>query len=90
MKILSKKKYEKLKEDFTQLQLDLNQSKEDNLTYKKQVEYLWDTNREINTTNIKLEYDIADLKKEIQRLKTILTKNNIPYKKENKKDGERN
>lgn len=42
-------------------------------------------NSELSSLVEKQGYDIADLKKEVARLKCLCTKNGIKYKKENKK-----
>lgn len=83
MKILSKKNYEKLQQCLTNLQMDMNDANEQMDLYLKQVAYLQD---QLNYTNNKLEQleiIIDDKNKEIKRLKTLLTKNKISYKKEN-------
>lgn len=73
MKILSKKQYEKLQQAMVNLQMDLNDAREDNKTLEAQVKYLQDTYK---------DYD--DKNKEIKRLKQLCTRNKINYKKEDK------
>lgn len=82
MKIISNKKYEKLQQTLVDLQLDLNEAYEDNKTYNMQVEHLLEEKRILLADNQKMECDILDYKKEIKKLKTLLTKNKIEYKKE--------
>lgn len=82
MKILSKKKYNKLQECLTELQMDYADAKDQMKIYDEQVNYL---QNKINTTLNDLEkvsLDLEDKNKEIKRLKTLLTKNGIIYKKE--------
>lgn len=82
MKILSKKKYEKLQECLTELQMDYADAKDQMKIYDEQVNYL---QNKLNTTLNDLEkvsLDLEDKNKEIKRLKTLLTKNGIIYKKE--------
>lgn len=80
MKILSKKKYEKLQQAMVNLQMDLNDAKEDNKTLEAQVKYLQDQVK----ANEQLTSELYDKNKEIKRLKTLLTKNKINYKKDDK------
>lgn len=85
MKILSKKKYEKLQQCLVDLQMDINDAHEQMDLYLKQVAYLQD---ELNYANNKLEQFeiiIEEKNKEIKRLKTLMTKNGVSYKKEEKK-----
>lgn len=82
MKILSKKKYNKLQECLTELQMDYADAKDQMKIYDEQVNYL---QNKLNTTLNDLEkvsLDLEDKNKEIKRLKTLLTKNGIIYKKE--------
>lgn len=81
MKIMSKKTYEKLQQCLTELQMDYSDAKDQMDLYNNQVAYLQD---EINLAYNKIEqlgWDIDDKNKEIKRLKTLLTKNGIEYKK---------
>lgn len=84
MKILSKKRYEEIKQKLTDVALDLQSEKTDNELYKQQVEYLTnsinDKQHEVSLLNAKID----ECKKEIKYLKTLLTKNGIQYKKEDK------
>lgn len=96
MKIMSSKKYEELSQQLVDLGMDNAKLFEDEKTYISQVNYLRDALSKIdenlmrcNNDLAKLECDNDDLKKEIKRLKTLLTKNKIDYKKENK-NGKRN
>jgi capsule polysaccharide export protein KpsE/RkpR len=85
MKILSSKKYEKLQQCLVDLQMDINDAHEQMDLYLKQVAYLQD---ELNYANNKLEQFgiiIEEKNKEIKRLKTLMTKNGVSYKKEAKK-----
>ena len=82
MKILSNKKYELLMQKLTDLKLDLQECEDDNRTYQIQVDYLSKKNHELGNNGDKLGSDLNDLKNEVRRLKTLLTKNNINYKKE--------
>lgn len=89
MKILSSKKYENLQAELElyktakeMLEKNLDElvdelEKKDNIynTLKTETNKLIDTNREIAD-----DYEIC--KKELKRLKTLLTKNKIQYKKE--------
>lgn len=86
MKILSSKKYEKLQQCLTDLQMDYADAKDQMDLYLKQVAYLQD---ELNYANNKIEqlgFVIDDKNKEIKRLKTLMTKNGVSYKKEIKND----
>ena len=89
MKIMSKKQYEKLQQCMVELQLDLDEERKDNLTYKAQVEALLKARKELEEASIRISNDLYESNKEIKRLKTLLTKNGIKYKKEDK-NGKRN
>lgn len=81
MKIMSKKTYEKLQQCLTELQMDYTDAKDQIDLYNQQVAYLQD---QLNFANNKLEqlgWDLNDKNKEIKKLKTLLTKNGIEYKK---------
>ena len=82
MKILSKKKYEKLQECLTELQMDINDAREQMDLYNSQVAYLQDNINQANNKIEQLGWVIDDKNKEIKRLKTLMTKNGINYKKE--------
>lgn len=84
MKILSSKKYEKLQQCLTELQMDINDAHEQMDLYLKQVAYLQDQTNYANNKLEQFEIIIDDKNKEIKRLKTLLTKNGINYKKEEK------
>ena len=84
IKIMTKKKYEKLQQCLVDLQMDINDAHEQMELYLKQVAYLQD---ELNYANNKIEQlgiIIDEKNKEIKRLKTVMTKNGISYKKEKK------
>lgn len=82
MKILSSKKYEDVVQKLTDLALDLEQEKSDNSLLHEQVMYLTDQLSDERFTTAKLESDLLDAKKEVKKLKTLLTRNKITYKKE--------
>lgn len=95
MKILSNKKFNELIEELEELKklcvetkLDLQVAKEDNNTYYEQVEYLrTELRNEINKNNENI-LKIQSLNRETKKLKTLLSKNNIEYKKKGtKKNG---
>lgn len=94
MKIISNKKYNEWKDmelkyaaletaqelsknEKNELLKELDIAINNNKNLKKEVFTILDTNRELGFT-------VDETKKEIRRLKTLLTKNNISYKKENK------
>lgn len=84
MKILLKKSYEKLQQCMTNLQMDLNDAHEQLRLYDEQVKYLRNLHSD-NTTVVNNLTDLVNEKnKEIRKLKTLLTKNGISYKKEDK------
>lgn len=87
MKILSKKKWEEYQQMMCDLQMDLGDTLENNKNYYKQVEYLRQTLTDVNNQNEKLACDIDENLKEIKRLKCLLTKNKIDYKKKGDKNG---
>lgn len=79
---VSRKKYELVESNYklaSAARKDLNKEfvrvQNELITYQT-------TNRELGNTLEKTEDDIIELKKEVKRLKTLLTKNNIEYKKE--------
>ena len=84
MKILSNKKYEKFQQDMVNLQLDLNDAMEDNKTLEAQVSSLLKMNKELEEANIDKYNKCYEQSKEIKRLKQLLTRNGINYKKEDK------
>lgn len=77
MRIISNKRYEEISQELTNLNLDIKDLKEQIDIYDEQVTYLVKGNKELESNN---EF----LKKETKRLKSLLTKNGINYKKENK------
>ena len=84
MKILSKKSYEKLQQCMTNLQMDLNDAYEQIRLYNEQVKYLRNLHSDNTTVVNNLTDLVSEKNKEIRRLKTLLTKNGISYKKEDK------
>lgn len=91
MKILSNKKMEEIKQELTNYELDKSEWEKDEQSYLRQIKILSEKIQDIKKENednanmlIKFEYDEKDYKKEIKRLKTLLTKNNVNYKKEDK------
>lgn len=85
MKILSNKKMEEIKQELTNYELTEK-------SYLRQIKILSDKLQDIKKANddhanmlVKFEYDEKDYKKEIKRLKTLLTKNKIAYNKEDEK-----
>jgi len=89
MKILSKKSYEKLQQCMTNLQMDLNDAHEQLKLYDEQVKYLRNLHSDNTTVVNNLTDLVSEKNKEIRKLKTLLTKNGISYKKEDK-NGKRN
>ena len=81
MKILSGKEWKKFNNQFIDLQLDYNQAKEDEVHYIEQVDFLRNQNKELGNELDKVSVDLLKKKAEIRTLKTLLTKNNIDYKK---------
>ena len=82
MKIFSNKKYEELVQKLTDLGLEIEYQKSQNEILDRQVKVLLEAIDEEKFTTAKLESDLIDAKKETKRLKTLLTKNKIEYKKE--------
>ena len=78
MKIISSKKYEEIKQELTNLNLDIQDRDSQIDLYNQQTEYL-----------MKELKDYEMVKKEVKRLKGLLTKNGISYKKV-EKNGKRN
>ena len=89
MKILSKKNWEKYQQMMCDLQMELGEAAENNKTYHEQVEYLRKTLGDVTAQIEKYAYDIDDYLKEIKRLKCLLTKNKIDYKKKGDKNGKK-
>ena len=87
MKILSKKKWEEYQQMMCDLQMDLGEAIENNKTYYEQVEYLRKSLCDVTAQIEKYGCDIDDYVKEIKRLKCLLTKNKIDYKKKGYKNG---
>ena len=67
------------------LQMDINDAHEQMDLYLKQVAYLQDQTNYANNKLEQFEIIIEEKNKEIKRLKTLMTKNGISYKKEEKK-----
>lgn len=88
IKIMTKKKYEKLQQCLVDLQMDINDAHEQMELYLKQVAYLQDELNYANNKTEQLACVIDEKNKEIKRLKTLMTKNGVSYKKE-VKDGTR-
>lgn len=82
IKIMTKKKYEKLQQCLVDLQMDINDAHEQMDLYLKQVAYLQDELNYANNKTEQLGCVIDEKNKEIKRLKTLMTKNGISYKKE--------
>lgn len=87
MKIISRKKMEEMEQKIVDLQLDLNQSLDDEQKYLKQIKYLQkELENEKTASNafskVIEEYfvKIENQKDTIRKLKTLLTKNKIDYK----------
>lgn len=87
MKIISRKKYEKINQQMVDLQMDLNQALDDEKKYLKQVNYLQnEIEKEKKVSNdfskvIEEDFVIIEGQKDtIKKLKTLLTKNKIDYK----------
>lgn len=87
MKIISKKKWEEMNQKIVDIQMDLNESRQDNKTYFAQVEALRKQNTNIKAENESCHKEIenianqlVDKDKEVRKLKALLTKNKIDYK----------
>lgn len=86
MKIISNKKWEEMNQTLVDLQMELNDKKEEYAILNEQVAYLQRKLRAARDDNYKLgnlivgnEKDIVNYKKTIKALKTLLTKNKIDY-----------
>lgn len=86
MKILTNKKWEQYQQMICDLQMDMGELIENNKIYYEQVEYLRRTLADANNDIEKLGCDIDTYLKEIKRLKCLLTKNKIDYKKKGEKN----
>ena len=87
MKIISKKKFEKMEQMLVDLQLDLNDAREDEQKYLKQIDYLQNSinaaRKDIEEYANVLTFTTSKLEEEkaiTKKLKTLLTKNKIDYK----------
>lgn len=87
MKIISRKKMEKINQQIVNLQMDLNQALDDEKKYLKQINYLQnEIEKEKRVSNdfskvIEEDFVIIESQKDtIKKLKTLLTKNKIDYK----------
>lgn len=78
IKVMSKKRWDKLEQQFVELQLDLNEALEDNKTYYKQVELLVEKCK-------KQEQQISDLQDEIEKL--VVKKAKKKKEVKNEKEG---
>lgn len=85
MKILSSKQWKKFNNQFIDLQLDYNQAKEDEAKYMAQIDYLNEQNKKIGDELEHISIELLKKKNEVKTLKSLLTKNNIDYKKEGSK-----
>lgn len=79
MKIFSSKKWESMAQQMVDLQMDLNESREDNQTYLKQVTYL-------SQLKTKISVELMQKKLELKNLKTYCTKHDFDYSKLYKKE----
>ena len=81
MKFISNRHWKEINETYVNYQLDLQASKEDNETYKKQVDMLININKELNRT-------ISELEARIETLETTKrTTKRTTKKEESKKEG---
>lgn len=81
MKFISNRHWKEINETYVNYQLDLQASKEDNETYKKQVDMLININKELNRT-------ISELEARIETLETTKrTTKRTTKKEEAKKEG---
>lgn len=87
MKIISNKKWEEINQEIVNLKLDLNEAKDDENKYLKQINYLQKELENEKTASdafskVIEEYfvKIESQKDTIRKLKTLLTKNKIDYK----------
>ncbi len=78
IKVMSKKRWDKLEQQFVELQLDLNEALEDNKTYHKQVELLVEKCKE-------QEQQISELQDEIEKL--VVKKAKKKKEVKNEKEG---
>lgn len=85
MKILSKKRYEDFQQAIFDLRADLVSAKNDEKNYLEQIELFNKALNESNINNKSLKDEIEKLKNENKRLKILLSKNKIEYKKEDNK-----
>lgn len=88
MKFISNKHWEEINKTYVNYQLDLQSAKEDNETYKKQVDTLININKELNRTISELEARIETLEtKKTTKNSKKTTKKEEAKKKEVKKNG---
>lgn len=78
IKVMSKKRWDKLEQQFVELQLDLNSALDDNKTYHKQVELLVEKCKE-------QEQQISELQDEIEKL--VVKKAKKKKEVKNEKEG---
>lgn len=86
MKFISNRHWKEINETYVNYQLDLQASKEDNETYKKQVDMLININKELNRTISELEARIETLET-TKRTTKRATKKEEAKKEEVKKNG---
>ena len=84
MKFISNRHWKEINETYVNYQLDLQASKEDNETYKKQVDMLININKELNRTISELEARIETL--ETTKRTTKWTTKRATKKEEAKKE----
>jgi hypothetical protein len=84
------KKTKILKENNKKLMEQCSKVAAENVKYQKTIQEKDLAIAELTSINIDLGDKIEELSKEVRRLKTLLTKNNISYKKENKNGNKRN
>ena len=95
MKILTNRRYNEMEREFVELQLDLQQAKDDNKLYQIQVDTLNNKIKnneskfkakiaELEASLIESQNDISSKNNEIKKLKNLLTRNKVNYKKTTK------
>ena len=95
MKILTNRRYNEMEQEFVELQLDLQHAKDDNEIYQIQVETLNNKIKngesklkariaELEASLIELQNDISSKNNEIKKLKNLLIRNKVSYKKTTK------
>lgn len=79
---VSRKQYELLESNYRVVSAARKDLNNEFVKVQKNLKELENTNRELGIALNKNEVDILEYKKELKRLKTLLTKNKIEYKKE--------